>query len=55
MKEEKKVEFDPMIQITYCDCMNDIKELSIFLTDGYYDEKFSNCRFKIDVEKFKKF
>lgn len=54
MKEEKKVVFDPMIQITYCDCMNDIKELSILLTDGYYDEKFSNCRFKIDVEKFKK-
>lgn len=52
--ERKKVLFDPMIEIVYCDCMYDIKHLSIILTDGHYEEKFSNRKFKIDVEKFKK-
>lgn len=50
---ESKVEFETMIDIAYCDCLYDIKHLQIFGQDAYYEEKFSNVKFKIVEEKFK--
>ncbi len=52
MKEEK-VLFDPMFELAYCDCMFDIKHLQIYGNVAYFEEKFSNVKFKISVEKFK--
>ena len=52
MKEEK-VLFDPMFELAYRDCMYDIKHLQIYGNEAFYEEKFSNVKFKINVEKFK--
>ena len=51
--EEQKVEPETMIDIAYIDCMYDIKHLQIFDCNAFYEEKFSNVKFKINKEKFK--
>lgn len=48
-----KTLFDPMIEIAYCDCLYDIKHLSIFGMNAEFEEKFSNIKFKIRLDKFK--
>ena len=51
--QENKVQCENMINIAYCDCLYTIKHLQICGYDAYYEEKFSNVKFKIKEEKFK--
>ena len=52
MKEEK-VLFDPMFELAYRDCMYDIKHLQIYGNEAFYEEKFSNVKFKISIAQQK--
>lgn len=50
---EKKVEYENMIEIAYNDCLHNLKHLKIVDNDAYYEEKFSNAKLKVDAEKLK--